>query len=610
MSAAGTPDVTREVDRLRHTEALVAWARLAAVPLAIIEVGVTSADYPKGYEASAWVVTAVLAAGAALFLLLSRRPSELRRQRLLGLLALAFDTAIVAAFVFVYAFEPGTPIRMLMFLPLIEAAVRYGLRGGLVLPLVHVPILAVWEASRAARFSPDEAYVADNVVFPVGMQLLVGLIVGGLVERLRRETETAEARAREAEDLRDQIGRRADRLEVVNRSARAASSSLDLDEALRLFAREAGTAVPFDRLAIVLAEGGRAEVIANVGHGETTTFPKGTSIPIVGTALEELVRDPQTIVRDDMAADSRYREEEELVAAGLRSRVVAPLWLAGRTLGLISVSRAQPAAFSREEIELVTLLGRQLTTAVENIRAFEAERAASDELRRLSTLRADFVSLVSHELRGPLAAVIGCAATLRQRWRTLTAEQRESFLQLIEQETTRLAGLVGDVLDTSRMEAGTFSYSFSDVDLEALVREVSAFVDLGQDDVAVRAEVAAPLPPVRGDRDRIRQLLMNLVMNAVKYTVAGDEVEVRAAADNGAVTVSVSDHGPGISREEQSVIFEKFRRATPAGAAKPGAGLGLFIARSIAEAHGGSLDVESEEGAGATFTVRLPLSAR
>jgi signal transduction histidine kinase len=122
--------------------------------------------------------------------------------------------------------------------------------------------------------------------------------------------------------------------------------------------------------------------------------------------------------------------------------------------------------------------------------------------------------------------------------------------------------------------------------------------------------VPKTLPPARGDRERLHQLLLNLLANAVKYTVAGDEVEVRAAAENGALRVSVRDHGPGIPAEQQRLIFEKFGRVNVGGKAKPGAGLGLFIARSIAEAHGGTLDVESQQGAGTTFTLRLPFARR
>jgi signal transduction histidine kinase len=288
--------------------------------------------------------------------------------------------------------------------------------------------------------------------------------------------------------------------------------------------------------------------------------------------------------------------------------VVAPLGLADRTLGTLTVARDTGPAFTSEEVEMVTLLANQVAVAVENIRVYEAERSAAEELRRLSALRADFVSMVSHELRAPMASVIGCAQTLNRRWRELTPEQRESFLALIESETSRLSDLVGDVLDTSRIEAGTFPYAFATLDVEELVRETAAVVSLGQDEVRVTTRVPPALPPVQGDRERLRQLLWNLLTNAVKYTATGDEVEVAAASEDGVVAVSVRDHGPGIPAESQRLIFEKFGRVSQDGLSKPGAGLGLYIARSIAEAHGGTLDVESDAGAGATFTVRLPLA--
>jgi K+-sensing histidine kinase KdpD len=599
--------MTAEAKRLRELEVWIGWIRLTAVVWAVVEVGLVAHDYPRGYEAWAWTTTAVLAVGAVVLFVLARRERTQRGWQVLGLAAVVFDAAVIYAYLAIYSFEQGIPTRALIYLVVIEAAVRFGIRGGLVLPVASAPLLVLLEWSRADRFPPTE-FDVRHVTVPFGIQLITGLIVGGLVVQLRREARIAGERAAEAEQLRDAIGRRADQLETVNRAARALSSSLELEHAFRLFTREARATLSFDRLALVLAEGERARVIANTGAAEETVFPKGSAPQLEGSLMAELLDDPRTIVREDMV-DSPYWEERALVEAGLRSRVVAPLVLAGRTLGMISVSRREAHAFTHEDADLLTMLGRQLATAVENIRAFETERAAAEELRRLSALRADFVSLVSHELRGPIASVIGCAATLRQRWRTLRPEQRESFLALIEEETSRLVALVGDVLDTSRLEAGTFTYSFSDVDVEALVREVAAAVDMGHEEVAVRADLSGPLPAVRADRERIRQILVNLLSNAVKYTVAGDEVEVRAAVEDGAVIVSVRDHGPGIAPEDQRTIFEKFGRAPTASGSKPGAGLGLFIARSIAEAHGGSLDVDSQAGAGATFTVRLPTSA-
>jgi len=598
--------MTAKQERQRQTERWIAWVRLLAVPFAVVEVGIVSSGYPPGYETKAWIITGIFACGGVFFWFLARRLLGSRSQSVLGFSALAFDAGIVASYVVLYyAYEQNTPVRQVLFLPVAEAAVRFGIAGGVLLPLVLAPFLAWGEELRADRY--HENFNVDAVTLPVGIEILMGLIIGWLAQRLGREASHAEARAAEAEQLRDRLGRRADQLEAVNRVARAIGSSLEQEEAFQRFLQEVRNVFDFDRLALVLLEGDELVVMANSGRREETLFPRGTSRPLAGSVVEHILAGGQTIVRGDMGSNPRYPEEKELAAVGLQSRVVAPLRLGGAPLGIISVSREEENAFNDEEVELITLLAVQVAAAVQNIRMYTAERSAAEELRRLSALRADFVSLVSHELRAPMASVIGCATTLRQRWRELNADQRESFLALIEQETGRLSTLIGDVLDTSRIEAGTFTYAFADVDIAELVRETAAMVSLASDEVKVEAQVAEPLPVVRGDRDRLRQLLLNLLSNAAKYTVTGDEIQVRAGTEDGAVLVSVQDHGPGIPPEQQRLVFEKFGRVNAGGRSKPGAGLGLFIARSIAEAHGGALVLESDLGAGATFTFRLPL---
>jgi signal transduction histidine kinase len=584
-------------------EVWMAWVRLAAVPFALLEVLVFRDGYPAGYQAWALALTGVLAIGAAILLVLAYRapPSA---WRLIGFGALLFDSAMAYGYIFVFAFEPGT-IRQLVFIPLVEAALRYGLRGGLVVPLVSAAPLALYEWLRLERFDSG-GYDVDAITFPLGVQLILGAVVGSLVERLRKERRGVLARAAEAEALRDELGRRADLLDATNRCARALSSSLEIRQAFAAFIRELRGLLPFDRTAILLVEDGHLRVFATAGEAADTVFPPGTVIPIAGSAMTEVV-EGHVLYRVDMT-ERRFDEEEEFVSLGLRSRVLVPLLAGPETIGALSLVRREAAAFSPDEIELLSLLGRLAGTAIQNIRAYEAERTTAEELRRLSALRADFVSLVSHELRSPMASVIGSARTLELRWRELTPEQRESFLALIAHETSRLADLISDVLDTSRIEAGTFSYSFDDVDLAELVRDSAAAAEQSQDEVPVRAVVREPLPPVRGDRDRLRQVLINLIDNAVKYSNPGEEVLVEAQSMNSRVLIEVSDQGPGIPAQHQKVIFEKFGRIQTGGAAKPGTGLGLFIARSIAEAHGGSLAVRSHpEQEGATFMLSLPL---
>jgi signal transduction histidine kinase len=577
--------VNAELRRLREVERWVGWVRLAAVPFAVFQVSLTG-DYPDHRELWAWVTTGVFTAGALVLFRLSRRDWSREAYKRLGLAALGFDFAVVSAYVLILSFQQASPIRQIMFLPLVEAALRYGIVGALAVAAASAPVMVGFEWLRQRRSAPRTFHL-DYVTLQIGIEVLLGLVIGWLVLRFIGEATVAESRAAEAERLRDQLGRRADALEAANRCARALSSSLEVDQAFDAFIREVRGLLPFDRMAIILSEDGTAHVMAVAGTGAEEVLPRGSGRPIHGTLLEDVLRTNQTVYRRDMQS-ADYPEEEELLALGLRCRLATPLLQGARSIGMLSLVRREPEAFGPEEIELAGLLGRLVASAVQNIRAYEAERTTVEELRRLSALRADFVSLVSHELRTPMAAVIGSARTLQQRWRELSPEQRESFLELIAGETGRLATLISDVLDTSRIEVGTFSFRFSEVDVAQLVRDSVATAQLGQDEVQLLAEVREPLPHVRGDPDRLRQVLMNLIDNAVKYSPAGDEVEVRAYAEDGRVLVDVNDRGPGIAKDDQKLIFEKFGRVTAGGSTKPGTGLGLFIARSIAEAHGGS----------------------
>jgi signal transduction histidine kinase len=591
------------VTNRRAVEQWFAIVRLAGVVFAVLEVGLLSKNFPAGYETAAWVLTGIFAAAAGALFLLSRRAGD-ELLRVVGLAALLLDTAVIGAYATIFSYEYGNQTRWATIFAVVEAALRYGLRGGVAIPVALGGFFAFNEWWRAREFGPP-GLLWDRVTFPTGVLLLTGLIVGWLVGRLDFEAKQSLDRAAEAERLRDALGRRVDVLEAANRCARALGSSLEIEQAFGAFIREVRGLVPFERTAIVLVEGGTARTIASAGRGATEVFPPGTAGPLHGTVLDRVLGGEMVIRRE--LAEIEYPEDEALLDLGLHSELVAPLLIGARPIGMISLSRVEADAFSPEEVELVSLLGRLVATAVQNIRAYESERDTVEELRRLSALRADFVSLVSHELRSPMAAVIGAARTLQARRQTLTLEQRDAFLALIADETSRLAALVGDVLDTSRIEAGTFSYSFTDVDLARLVEDAVATARAGQDEVRVRTTVADRVPRVRGDRERLRQVLTNLIDNAVKYSPAGDEVEVSVQPENGSnVRITVSDRGPGIPYDQQRLIFEKFGRAAVPGGSKPGSGLGLFIARSFAEAHGGTVEVDSRPGEGARFTLSLP----
>jgi signal transduction histidine kinase len=580
---------------------IIAVVRLAIVPLALVKILIDRDGFPDGYETAAWLVLVAHAVVAvALFVLTSRRPGRLR---LVAVLSVVADSVLATAWMFVFAWEPGQPLRSLLFLVVVEAAVFFRFRVGLIVGALTLPVLLAFEWWREDQFGITPRYDA------LGLRVLVALALGGVVGRLvdmeRGQARAAEARAAEAERLRDELGRRVDVLEATSRAARALSSSLDLDAAFGAFVRELRGVLRFDRAAILFVDAGGARVMATAGVGADDYLPPGSAIGLADSVLDDVVDRGVTVYREDIS-DRLYPQEQGLYELGVRSRVLAPLQLGGRAIGALAISRTEPSSFAPGEVELVTLLGRLVATAVQNLRTYEAERATVEELRRLSALRADFVSLVSHELRSPMAAVIGSSRTLQQRWRELRPEQREAFLAVIADETTRLSALVGDVLDTSQIEAGTFGYAFTEVDLAGVVRESVAAAGIGQDEIRLTSQLPPDLPGVTGDATRLRQLVDNLISNAIKYSDSGGEVRVEARVDNGQVVVRVSDNGPGIAHEHHAQIFEKFGRVV--GTTRPGTGLGLFLSRSFAEAHGGSLAVDSAPGEGAVFTLKIPTS--
>ena len=409
-----------------NAERWLAWVRLGAVPFVALQ-AVAADPYTVGQGVWLWATTAVFAAGAVVLLLLARRELDRNALRRLGLAALVFDFVVVSAFILGLYYQETTPIRQVMILVLVEAAFRYGIRGGLVIAAASVPVLFGFEWLRDHHF--DQRFRWENVAVQVVIEVMIALIVGWLVERLTTETAVAHDREQEAEQLQDQLDRRSHVLDGANRCAQALGSSLELEEAFGAFIRELRGLVPFDRTAIMLLEEGHVRVMATAGLMHDIVLPPGEALP-PGALVDEVLRTGETVYRRDMG-DHRYPEEVPLTAIGLNSRVAAPLLLGTRPIGMVSILRRQADAFDEDELELAALLGRLLASSVQNIRAYESERATVAELRRLSALRADFVSLVSHELRSPMAAVIGAARTLEERWRELNADQRAAFLSLI-----------------------------------------------------------------------------------------------------------------------------------------------------------------------------------
>jgi signal transduction histidine kinase len=227
----------------------------------------------------------------------------------------------------------------------------------------------------------------------------------------------------------------------------------------------------------------------------------------------------------------------------------------------------------------------------------------------LERMKSEFVALASHELRTPLTSVLGYLQLVLDGEAGPLSEEQERLLRVVERSAVRLERLVGDVLLVAQADAGRLRLHRQPVDLGAVVRQSVEGARPSAEAAGVALELwQEPLPPILADRDRLAQVLDNLVSNALKFTPREGRVTVRCAAQGGRVEVEVADTGIGIPQEEQDQLFERFYRSSVATRqAIPGTGLGLAIVKTIVEAHDGAVRLESHEGRGTTVVVSLPL---
>jgi signal transduction histidine kinase len=300
----------------------------------------------------------------------------------------------------------------------------------------------------------------------------------------------------------------------------------------------------------------------------------------------------------------------ELVSElALQSLMVAPITRGPKILGLLAVAdRVGRAPFSDEDLNLLLALAGQATIAVENLRLHDEIKRANELLQEYDRLKSEFVGIVAHDFRRPLMAIRGFAELVMDE-PDLPVDTRLEFMRTVINETDHLAVLANDTLLITQIETGQLSYNFREVDVGPFLLDA---VPLGLSEHSVLMDVPPAFPKIWADPDRLRQVLNNLVSNAVKYSPGGSSIVVRVR-ERGTqhIVIEVVDHGLGIPPEQVGKLFQKFARVRTDDHLKvSGTGLGLYISRLIVEGHGGQIWVESEVGKGSTFGLALPVDAR
>jgi len=532
-------------------------------------------------------------------------------------LSLAAATYVVGA----WAFEviaarrarfPATVLTSflgLMVITVVTVAIPRTLEVGLVLFLLGVAFstyvggrtlgLCLSASAAAAALVADilapEAQRADGATLAAFVVLLPLLAL--TVDRLTAEhRRTSGALAR----LHDVLG--------------AVEAQPDLSATLDSIAASIAQTIDATVAGVILRDGDRFAVAARTSvpssfspaevewltQVELEVSPEGPLGGVPGHAaliIADLERDPRLLNWSTPWAGA-------LRGLGCHSLVRAPLRLGGDVVGVIVAAFAPRDRPDQDDLAFLEAFAERASRIVVRASAYDRERVAALRLSEAAEEKTQFLGLVSHELRTPLTAVKGFVDTVLQHWDQLPEDRRRELLDRASSNADELNRLVGQLLDFSRLDAAAVRLSPQPIALSDVVEHVLEDLGPAVGDHRVSVDVSSLM--VVADRAALGRVLTSLLTNAAKFSPLGTTITVRAEATSNAVVVSVADHGTGISPEEQERVFDRFYQATSNTLSRRGTGIGLSIAKRLAEMQGGRISVESMPGVGSTFFVTMP----
>ncbi len=490
---------------------------------------------------------------------------------------------------------------------LLALCVAFGIIAGTLLARRLVtPIRALQDGARQLERSNFDHRIKVQTSDEIGE---VAQQFNRMADQLKNSYEQLEQKVQER--TRD-LAQSNTELKALEEIGRAVISSLDIDavlttivtRAVELSRADAGAMYDFDanRRTFYLAK-------AYACDGDHREAAVSDSVMLEGSVLGLAAMQRRPLSLPNLADRSNDPFESKVLVAGYKSMLVVPLLKQDEILGALVLQRRVAEESPRSMISLMQTFADQSVLAMSNARLFREVERKGRELAVASEHKSQFFANMSYELRTPLNAVLGFAELLSDGLYGPMPERATEILELIRIDGKHLLGLINDVLDLSKIEAGELTLALEDYSVESIVHSVVASTSslAGAKGLNVTTALEDPLPLGRGDQRRLTQVLINLVGNAIKFTDAGS-IDIGVKAVGGQFNIAVTDTGSGIAPEDQGMIFEEFHQVDDSSTRKKGGtGLGLSISRRLIEMHGGHIDLDSTIGVGSTFRVIVPV---
>jgi len=419
---------------------------------------------------------------------------------------------------------------------------------------------------------------------------------------------------KELEARTGELTQSVEKLTALGEVSRAVSSTLDVETVLDTIVSRASQLAGAAGCSIYEYDEAAEQFELRATHNYDAQFvealraaPLHKGEGLMGRAAE--MREPVQI--PDITQPGAYQSSvrDTLMRFGYRALLSVPLLREDQIIGSLSFNRKAPGAFPPEVVDVLKTFATQSALAIQNARLFREIGDKSRQLEAASRHKSEFLANMSHELRTPLNAIIGFSEVLAEKMFGDVNDKQAEYLQDILESGRHLLSLINDILDLSKIEAGHMELEPADFDLPSAIDNALTLVRerATRRGITLRSTIDEQLGLIRGDERKVKQVLLNLLSNALKFTPEGGRIDVGAGLHDEVAEVSVADTGIGIAPADQEAVFEEFRQVGAAERKAEGTGLGLALSRKFVELHGGKIWVQSELGRGSTFTFTLPV---